>query len=223
MEQLLKKKEETYWNKNNVKLVGTIEEDLKFDNRVQRINFYMTKIKVTRKSGKNDHIPLMISEELLKNRNIQKSELKDKQVCIYGQFRTYDENIPDGQFFVKMYVFVNKIHFCDFDIIVDNNITTIDGYICKKPIFRITSLSKSKITQLLIAVNRKNGSVDYVPCITWSKIAERSSKLKIGTHVICKGRLQSRKYPKKKMDEDGNVIVEWKETYEMSIVKIHED
>ena len=211
MEQLLKKKEETYWNKNNVKLVGTIEDDLEFDNRVQRINFYMTKIKVTRKSGKIDHIPLMISEELLKNRNIQKSELKDKKVCVYGQF------------FVKMYVFVNKIHFCDFDIIVDNNITTIDGYICKKPIFRITSLSKSKITQLLIAVNRKNGSVDYVPCITWSKIAEQSSKLKIGTHVICKGRLQSRKYPKKKMDKDGNVIVEWKETYEMSIVKIHED
>ena len=76
MEQLLKKKEETYWNKNNVKLVGTIEDDLEFDNRVQRINFYMTKIKVTRKSGKIDHIPLMISEELLKNRNIQKSELK---------------------------------------------------------------------------------------------------------------------------------------------------
>ena len=76
MEQLLKKKDETYWNKNNVKLVGTIEEDLKFDNRVQRINFYMTKIKVTRKSGKNDHIPLMISEELLKNRNIQKNMQK---------------------------------------------------------------------------------------------------------------------------------------------------
>lgn len=230
----MEQQKELYWNKNNVKLVGKIEKELEYDNRVQRINFYTTKIAVPRKSGVVDHLPLMISEKLLK----ENGDLKGKSVCIYGQFRSYDrqDTVEDErqenerkederdshENKVKLYVFVNKIRLCKYPEVDNDNTITIDGYLCKKPVRRKTNKG-IEITQLLIAVNRKNESSDYIPCIAWDILAQRASELKIGMHIIFEGRLQSRRYPKKFKDKDGKIVKEWRETYEMSITKLHED
>ena len=218
----MEQQKELYWNKNNVKLVGKIEKELEYNNRVQRINFYTTKIAVPRKSGVVDHLPLMISEKLLK----ENGDLKGKSVCIYGQFRSYDrqdteedkrkEDERDShENKVKLYVFVNKIRLCKYPEVDNDNTITIDGYLCKKPVRRKTNKG-IEITQLLIAVNRKNESSDYIPCICWGRNARFAGKLAVGEHVAIWGRIQSREYQKK----IGNDEIVNKVAYEVSVSKM---
>ena len=84
-----------------------------------------------------------------------------------------------------------------------NNSTYLAGFLCKMPHFRTTPSGK-EITELLLAVNRKNGQSgesDYIPCICWGSNAEYASGFKTGDLVELSGRIQSREYYKKLSDE----------------------
>ena len=60
---------------------------------------------------------------------------------------------------------------------------------------RITPMGR-EICDIMLAVNRKYGRSDYLPCITWGKTAKKASEWGVGTRVELTGRLQSRKYIK---------------------------
>jgi hypothetical protein len=45
----------------------------------------------------------------------------------------------------------------------------LNGYICKKPIYRMTPFGR-EITDILLAVNRHYNKSDYIPCITWEEM-----------------------------------------------------
>ena len=100
---------------------------------------------------------------------------------------------------------------------IHTNLIYLEGYLCKKPIFRKTPLGK-RITDLLIAVNRPYGKSDYIPCITWGKVAKYTSELEVGTKVVFYGRIQSRDYFKRYSpdSEEG----EYKTVYEISIMDL---
>lgn len=76
------------------------------------------------------------------------------------------------------------------------NLVVVLGNLCKEPNLRFTPSGKA-ICDLLVAVNRKSGSADYLPVIVWGKDAEACDKfLKKGSLVHISGRIQSRNYEK---------------------------
>ena len=93
-----------------------------------------------------------------------------------------------------------------------SNEVVLNGYICKKPIYRQTPFGR-EIADLLLAVNRAYNKSDYIPCIAWGRNARFCENMEVGTEVKVVGRVQSRIYEKK--FEDGTV--EQKVAYEVSI------
>ena len=49
---------------------------------------------------------------------------------------------------------------------------------------------------MILAVNRRYGKADYLPCIAWGSLAHRCGELTVGDRVELNGRLQSRSYTK---------------------------
>lgn len=96
-----------------------------------------------------------------------------------------------------------------------NNQIFLNGYICKEPIYRKTPLGRD-IADLLLAVNRPYGKSDYIPCIAWGRNASYVSTLNVGEHIILLGRVQSRKYQKKR----NEIEVEERTAYEVSISRL---
>ena len=93
-----------------------------------------------------------------------------------------------------------------------SNEVILNGYICKKPIYRQTPFGR-EISDILLAVNRAYNKSDYIPCIAWGRNARFCENMPVGTEVKVIGRVQSRTYEKKY--EDGTV--ETKIAYEVSV------
>ena len=91
----------------------------------------------------------------------------------------------------------------------------LDGYICKKPVYRKTPLGR-EIADLLVAVNRPYGKSDYIPCICWGRNARFAEKFQVGEHIQLWGRIQSREYQKKISENE----VERRVAYEVSVSKL---
>ena len=95
-----------------------------------------------------------------------------------------------------------------------NNIY-LNGFLCKKPVYRTTPFGR-EITDLLVAVNRAYNKSDYIPCIAWGRNARFAGSLEVGENIKIQGRIQSRDY-QKKISETENIT---KTAYEISISKM---
>ena len=195
---------------NRVSVIGEIVSGFTFSHEVFGEGFYMVDVAVNRLSDQIDIIPLMISERLL-------DVGKDYRGCTVeaiGQFRSY--NHYDGvKVRLMLSIFVREVHFLEeFTDYTKTNQIFLDGYICKIPIYRKTSLGR-EITDLLLAVNRPYGKSDYIPCISWGRNARYASGFEVGTRVRVWGRVQSREYTKKIEDE-----TEIRIAYEVSVCRI---
>ena len=71
------------------------------------------------------------------------------------------------------------------------------------------------ICDLMLAVNRRYGRADYLPCIAWGTLARRCGALEVGDGVRIAGRLQSRGYTK----VENGVSYE-KTAYEVSVMQL---
>ena len=135
-----------------------------------------------------------------------------KTVSIQGQFRSFNK-IENGKSKLLLNVFVRTI--IELDDSINPNVVELSGYICKKPIFRMTPFGR-EICDVLLAVNRAYNKSDYLPCIVWGRNARFVKDLVVGQKVDIVGRIQSREYQKKLSDED----VVTKTAYEISVNKI---
>ena len=81
------------------------------------------------------------------------------------------------------------------------NLIYLKGYICKPTEYR-TTFSENEITDFMIAINRA-GKSDYIPCISWDKVAKAASKLVVSDQIELYGRIRSRESSKKIYFEDG--------------------
>ena len=134
-----------------------------------------------------------------------------------GQFRSYNSYEQERSRLI-LTVFAKDIKFLADDEEIEvsrdtvSNEVTLDGYICKKPIYRKTPFGR-EISDILLAVNRAYNKSDYIPCIAWGRTARFCENIPIGTEVRVIGRVQSRGYEKK--HEDGTV--EKRVAYEVSV------
>ena len=171
----------------------------------------MVDVLVKRLSNSDDRIPLMISERLIDVRQ----DYTGEYIMVTGQFRSYNQHEEKKNRLV-LSVFVREVAFVDEELDgAKTNTILLDGYICKRPIYRKTPLGR-EIADLLLAVNRPYGKSDYIPCICWGRNARFASGFEVGEHVQVLGRIQSREYIKKLTE----VETEKRIAYEVSVSKL---
>lgn len=194
---------------NTAYISGVIAEEFCYSHKVYRKKFYTSVVDVERKSGIVDRIPIMISEKLVD----VSGEWVGERVYIYGQFRSFNKHDGNRNHLI-LHLFAREF-FCIDDIGHDDNSIELDGFICKKPIYRDTPL-KREICDILLTVNRPYGKSDYIPCICWGRNARFASGLEVGTRLKVQGRIQSREYVKKLSEVES----EKRTAYEVSIGKV---
>lgn len=196
---------------NKVKLSGMVCSGFTFSHDVFGEGFYIMKVKVNRLSETADFIPVMISDRLV---DVEK-DYSGMCVEVSGQFRSFNRQEGEKRRLV-LSIFAREIESIDGIYGMDNSIL-IDGYICKKPIYRKTPLGR-EIADVLLAVNRPYGKSDYIPCVCWGRNAKFVESLEVGSRVKFSGRIQSREYRKKISENE----FETRTAYEVSVSRIEE-
>lgn len=197
-----------YMENNRALVVGEIVTPFIYSHEFLGEKYYTFRVATERESGIDDIIPCTISDRLA---NV-KEDLTGRQVRIEGNFRSRNAN--DGERSkLLLTLFVKEFELSeDFVNLSHTNIIELNGYICKKPIFRQTPKGRL-ICDFLLAVNYDNGKSAYIPCIAWGRNARYIDRLDIGTRLEVLGRIQSREYNKK--HEDGTEEI--KVAYEISV------
>ena len=196
---------------NQVTIIGEVASGFTFSHEVFGEGFYMVDVMVKRLSNSDDCIPLMVSERLID----VTQDYTGEYIMATGQFRSYNQHEEKKNRLV-LSVFVREISFVEEEIDgAKTNSILLDGYICKRPIYRKTPLGR-EIADLLLAVNRPYGKSDYIPCICWGRNARFASGFEVGEHVQVLGRIQSREYVKKLSETETEKRV----AYEVSVSKL---
>ena len=96
----------------------------------------------------------------------------------------------------------------------DLNSIQLRGVICKPPVLRRTPLGRC-ISDMMLAVNRRYGRADYLPCIAWGSLAHQCGQMEVGSPLRLEGRLQSRTYTKVLPDGTQERVA-----YEISVMSL---
>ncbi len=196
---------------NQVTIRGEIASPFKFRYEAYGIRFYKADVKVKRNSDAVDTLPLVIPEKLFD----ATEDFTGEFVLINGQYRSYNRQEGEKRR-LELFIFGKEIELLALEPdSVEANTIFLDGYICKKPVYRETPFGR-RITDLLLAVNRPYGESDYIPCICWGKGAELAAGLEVGAHVQIVGRIQSREYMKKLTETEAEKRI----AYEVSVKSI---
>ncbi len=196
---------------NMVTISGKVVSNVEFSHEVYGEGFYYFMLDVPRLSDSNDRIPVTISERLASKDKLEIGTV----IEVEGQFRSYNSYNNEGNRLL-LTVFARDITFLEDEKKIKNpNQIYLNGYICKKPIYRTTPFGR-EITDILLAVNRPYNKSDYIPCIAWGRNARFSENRTVGDNIKVWGRIQSRTYQKKL--ESGDILS--KVAYEVSISKM---
>ncbi len=172
-------------------------------------DFYQFPLEVCRLSGATDTINIIARSSILDALEVK----ENRKLCIEGELRSFNNKSGDGPKLI-ITVFAKEMR---FEYGEDENVIELRGTICKPPTLRVTPMGR-EICDLMIAVNRRYGRSDYLPCIAWGAKAREAADWCVGTCVALSGRVQSRKYTK---IIDGESFE--KTAYEVSVIDIHED
>ena len=182
-------------NTNKVIVTGEIVS-LTYSHYFRGENFYSLVLKVDRESKTSDMIPVILNKNLFIKKDLRKGSI----ITVKGSFRSFNMHDIDGKNHLILSVYAKEIE--NETVLLKNNIIKLDGYICKKPVYRTTPLGR-EIADVFLAVNRPYSyKTDYIPCICWGKTARNIIEKPVGTHILCSGRIQSRDYIKKIHDEE---------------------
>ena len=194
---------------NVVTISGTVYKESSFSHEVYGEGFYTFEILAQRLSDNADVLPVTVSERLIDPKKITLGS----NVKVNGQLRSYN-NYANKKNKLVLTIFAREILLDEPQEDKKPNEIFLNGFLCKKPVYRTTPFGR-EITDLLVAVNRAYNKSDYIPCIVWGRNARFAGTLQVGDQVRLWGRIQSRVYQKK--TEEG---VEERIAYEVSVSKI---
>lgn len=201
---------ESYTENNKVIIAGTVASVPEFSHEVYEEMFYTFMLDTPRLSETRDTVKVTISEKFLVGDGLAVGD----RVIIQGQFRSYNNFTNVGNRLI-LTVFVKDIE-KSFDHEEKSlNSIYLNGYICKKPVYRTTPFGR-EIADILLAVNRSYNKSDYIPCIAWGRNAKYAGCLEVGDNVEIKGRIQSREYQKRLSETE----VESKTAFEVSVSRL---
>ncbi len=194
---------------NRTVLCGIPTAKPEFSHECRHERFYSFPLAIRRSSGISDVINIIAPEKLLSDTEISEGE----KLELSGEVRSYNNKSGVGsKLIITMYAKTINAIFGE-----DENTVLIRGTICKTPTYRKTPMGR-EICDLMIAVNRKYGRSDYLPCIAWGLRAREASEWSVGDIVSLRGRLQSRSYIKRTDDD-----IQEKTAYEISIIEIERE
>lgn len=170
---------------NNICLAGLVEDfQFSYSRGIERFNSF--NMVVERKSGVYDIIKCVVSD------NIEFVPDENNRIYIEGEIRNRNYSDDTGRH-SEIYVFVSFIgKYAGEDI----NFLEFDGFICQQPVMRRTPSTNRKVTDVLLANNRRNFKSTYVYCLAWGRDAELCGDLIVGCELMIEGHLQSRTYIK---------------------------
>jgi len=174
---------------NFVQLRGTAagEPSPSHENHGQR--FYRFPFAVRRLSGQTDTLWVIATGEQL--RRLTAQPLTGQRLAVDGQLRSFNNKSGTGSRLV-ISVFAQMLTPAQGD---DLNTIQLRGVICKPPVLRRTPLGRC-ISDMMLAVNRRYGRADYLPCIAWGQVAMITGHMQVGDPLALEGRVQSRVYTK---------------------------
>ena len=190
---------------NRARLCGTVMTDPAVSHANHGEEFCRFFLSVQRLSGQADLLPVVVSRRTLTENPIQVGDT----VTVQGQLRSFNNKSGVGAR-LGIDLFARSVtaggEYC--------NHIELSGTVCKAPTLRRTPLGR-EICDVILAVNRRYGRADYLPCIAWGAIARETAALTVGSPMALVGRLQSRTYSKAL--EGG---CEERIAYEVSVSKI---
>ncbi len=185
--------------RNVVSVTGRITADFMFSHRLGRERFFLTYLSVPRLSGKEDILPVLLSDKLIDTER----DYKDALVEVDGQFRSYRRNDYYHNM-LSLTIFASEI--CVFEddgnVALSNDIY-LSGTTCRPTVFRRTPQGRA-IADVYISVRRMQGrNFDYIPCIAWGHNAKLLSDVPASSRISIWGRIESREYTKKVEDAEA--------------------
>ena len=192
---------------NMAHICGTIEDEAVFSHEIYGEKFYTFTVKIPRLSDAADYIRVMLSERLDFEVSV------GDRVDITGQLRSYN-SYENGINRLVLTVFARDIQHYEGESKNPNSLF-LNGFVCKKPVYRTTPFGR-EICDILLAVNRTYNKSDYIPVIAWGRNARFAGEFEVGDNIKVWGRIQSRTY-KKQLDDDE---AETRVAYEVSVNKI---
>ena len=187
---------------NRVLLCGTMAGAPQYSHSAGGQRFYSFPLQVQRLSGSSDVLNIVLRREQL-----AAVELGEQaRLRVKGEVRSFNNRRGEGARLV-LTVLARELALTDEP---DENRVHLRGTLCRAPNARVTPLGRD-ICDLLLAVNRRGGRSDYLPCICWGSRAREAARWQVGDAVRLEGRFQSRGYLK--LREDG---LERRVAYEVS-------
>lgn len=172
---------------NAVTIIGTLGSRPAFSHAGISEEYYTFPLEICRLSGTADVINVIAGRRLMERTEITAG----CRVRVSGELRSFNNKSGVGNKLV-ITVFAREIAFTDLD---DMNEVHLTGTFCRAPNLRCTPMGR-EICDLMVAVNRRYGRSDYLPCIVWGRLAETAAQWPTGTRVEIDGRIQSRRYIK---------------------------
>ena len=174
--------------RNTVELCGALAAAPRFSHLSRGERFFIFPVETRRLSGAVDTINVVAREALLAALRIEEAE----RLCVQGELRSFNNRREEGPKLV-ITVFARALSLAGGG--EDVNAITLRGALCKPPVLRVTPMGRD-ICDLMLAVNRRCGRSDYLPCICWGRRAREYSQLQVGDRLSLTGRIQSRPYIK---------------------------
>ena len=197
---------QTCWNENHAALRGTVDALPVFSHENHGVEYQVFPLAVPRLSGTVDRLNVVAARPLLERRPLTPGD----RVEVQGEVRSFNNRTGPGSRLV-ITLFARSVAPTREE---PANQLTLAGVLCKPPILRRTPLGR-EICDLMLAVNRKYGRADYLPCIAWGALARRCGGLEVGDGVRLEGRLQSRIYQKV---VEG--VVQDRTAFEISVMRL---
>ncbi len=191
-------------NNNYAELSGIIQEEPQFSHETRGERFYTFPVSVRRLSGTADIINVLARQTAI----LEEPLHKGMPVHIFGQLRSFNNKSDNGPK-LMLHLFAKDI---STEPMEERNDILLHGTICKQPNYRTTPMGR-EICDFMLAVNRKYGRSDYLPCIAWGQNARLLSTCEVGTVISLRGRMQSRNYIK--LVDDTPIE---KTAYEVSLI-----
>ena len=193
---------------NAAELCGTAETAPSFSHSSRGEDFYTFPLSARRLSGAADTVNVIVPGRLLEGTELPAGG----RFRVLGEVRSFNNRSGVGSRLV-INVFARSLAPWDGE---DMNRVILRGTVCKPPNFRRTPMGR-EICDLMLAVNRRFGRSDYLPCIAWGAGAETASLWPVGRETGIDGRLQSRVYVKQ--TEAGEIE---KTAFEVSVSSFFE-
>ena len=194
---------------NRVVLRGTVAGEATLSHQVHGIAFYRFPLAVPRLSGREDRLNILCPHTAPEDPLPQAGAF----VEVRGEVRSFNNRSGVGNRLVITVLARELLPSAEEPC----NQVVLGGVLCKPPVLRRTPLGRD-ICDLLLAVNRRYGRADYLPCIAWGKVAAKIAEMQVGDRLTLEGRVQSRTYIKQ--TDAGS---EERTAYEVSVMQLLDD